>query len=130
MDAVINHMTSANSGIGTAGDHFDGVQCSYPAVPYRSSDFNDRGSGSGHCPTSNGNIHNYNNLGEVRNCRLVGLADLAQSKEYVRSKIAGYMNHLIDLGVAGFRVDAAKHMWPRDVANIFGRLKNLKEFYE
>lgn len=53
----------------------------------------------------------------------MNLADLDQGKEYVRGKIADYMNHLLDIGVAGFRVDAAKHMWPGDMANIFGRLK-------
>lgn len=52
---------------------------------------------------------------KVRNCRLVGLIDLNQGKEYVRDKISEYMNHLIDLGVAGFRIDAAKHMWPADL---------------
>ena len=119
-------MTGSYTGTGTAGDHFDGNQCSFPGVPYGSTDCNGRGHGSGQCPTSDGNIHNYYDPIEVRNCRLVGLADLALSNEYVKGKIAGYMNHLIDLGVAGFRVDAAKHMWPGDLANIFGRLKNLK----
>ena len=119
-------MTGPNTGTGTAGDHYDGNQCSFPAVPYGSSDCNQKGHKPGQCPTSNGCIQNYNDPNQVRNCRLVCLADLALGKEYVRSKIAGYMNHLIDLGVAGFRVDAAKHMWPGDLANIFGRLKNLK----
>ena len=32
--------------------------------------------------------------------------------------IAGYFNDLIDIGVAGFRVDAAKHMWPADIQAI------------
>lgn len=36
-----------------------------------------------------------------------------------------FLDHLIDLGVAGFRVDAAKHMWPQDMEIIFDRLKNL-----
>lgn len=35
------------------------------------------------------------------------------------------MNVLIDLGVAGFRVDAAKHMWPADLQAIYNGLKNL-----
>jgi alpha-amylase len=35
------------------------------------------------------------------------------------------MNHLIELGVAGFRVDAAKHMWPRDLDYIYSKLDNL-----
>jgi alpha-amylase len=36
------------------------------------------------------------------------------------------MNYLIDIGVAGFRVDAAKHMWPGDMGAIFGKLKNAR----
>ena len=60
---------------------------------------------------------------QVRNCKLVNLADLALDHDYVRGKIANYLNHLIDLGVAGFRVDAAKHMWPGDLSAVFGQLK-------
>ena len=62
---------------------------------------------------------------QVRDCRLVGLLDLALEKEYVRGKVADYMNKLIDMGVAGFRVDACKHMWPGDLAAVYGRLHNL-----
>jgi alpha-amylase len=62
----------------------------------------------------------------VRNCRLVGLPDLTISKDYVSDKIAAYMNRLIDIGVAGFRIDAAKHMWPNDLNNLLGKLHNLK----
>lgn len=35
------------------------------------------------------------------------------------------MNKLIDIGVAGFRIDAAKHMWPTDLNSIFTRLNNV-----
>jgi len=35
------------------------------------------------------------------------------------------MNQLIDAGVAGFRIDAAKHMWPRDIQDILSRLHSL-----
>lgn len=63
---------------------------------------------------------------KVRDCRLVGLPDLATGSEYVRTKIADFMNYLIDLGVAGFRVDAAKHMWPGDMGAIFGKLKDVR----
>ncbi|XP_075856021.1 alpha-amylase 2B isoform X2 [Microcebus murinus] len=65
-----------------------------------------------------------NNVG-VRDCRLVGLLDLALEKDYVRSTIANYMNHLIDIGVAGFRIDAAKHMWPGDMKAVLDKLHNL-----
>ena len=37
------------------------------------------------------------------------------------------MNKIIDWGVAGFRVDASKHMFPEDVERMFGRLNNLNE---
>jgi glycosidase len=42
-------------------------------------------------------------LSQVRNCELGGLVDLNQGSEYVREKIIGFLNHLIDLGVGGFR---------------------------
>lgn len=62
---------------------------------------------------------------QVRDCRLVGLLDLALEKDYVRSKVAEYLNHLIDIGVAGFRVDASKHMWPGDMKAVLDRLHHL-----
>lgn len=55
----------------------------------------------------------------------MSLLDLALEKDYVRGKVAEYMNKLIDIGVAGFRVDACKHMWPGDLSNVYGRLKSL-----
>ena len=54
------------------------------------------------------------------------MPDLATGSEYVRNKIAEFMNNLIDMGVAGFRIDAAKHMWPGDMQAIFTKLKNVR----
>ncbi len=65
----------------------------------------------------------------MRNCRLVGLVDLDQSQEYVRNKHKEFLNNLIDIGVAGFRVDAAKHMWPKDLEAIFTQLNHLNTDY-
>lgn len=48
-----------------------------------------------------------------------------QSKDWVRQKIVEYLNHLVSLGVAGFRIDAAKHMWPADLQAIFGSVSSL-----
>ncbi len=62
---------------------------------------------------------------QVRNCKLVGLPDLLLSKDYVANKIVEYMNRLISIGVAGFRIDAAKHMWPNDLNKVITRLDNL-----
>lgn len=119
-------MTGAGGqGTGTGGSHWDGGSLSYPGVPFSSWDFN----GNGECHTSDLNIHNYGNKDEVRNCRLVSLTDLKLGKDYVRDKIAEYMNHLIDIGIAGFRVDAAKHMWPGDLHGIYGKLHGLNSKY-
>jgi len=117
VDAVINHM-SGMSGTGTGGSSADNGGKYWPGVPYGPNDFNPR------C-----DINNYNDIYQVRNCWLVGLADLNQGTEYVRGKIVDFMNHLINLGVAGFRVDAVKHMWRGDLQNIFGRLNNLNTNY-
>ena len=57
---------------------------------------------------------------QVRNCRLVGLLDLALGNNYVRGKVADYLRDLLNIGVAGFRVDAVKHMWPEDLEAIYG----------
>jgi len=120
-DAVINHMCgNGGSGTGSGGSYFDTSSESFPAVPFGSPDFND-----GNCYTSSGQIENYGDANQVRNCQLVGLLDLNQGTDYVRGKIMDFMNDLIGLGVAGFRVDACKHMWPGDLQVIFGGLDDL-----
>lgn len=103
---------------GTAGSRANTTQKYYPAVPYKNEDFH---------PSCG--IDNYKNATNVRNCELYGLKDLNQSSSYVREKIVDFLNHLIDLGVAGFRIDSAKHMWPSDLKVIYGRLKNLNTDY-
>ncbi|XP_073449104.1 alpha-amylase 1-like isoform X3 [Aquarana catesbeiana] len=140
-DAVINHMCGAGVGKGkssTCVSPYDTITREFPAVPYSSADFNDK-----KCKSESGGVENYNdanqeadsitNLPEgscstcdkVRDCQLVSLLDLALEKEYVRTKIAEYLNHLIDIGVAGFRLDAAKHMWPGDILAVTRKLNNL-----
>ena len=66
-------------------------------------------------------IYDYNNVDEVRNCYLVSLNDLNGGSDYVRQKIADYINDLISIGVKGFRVDASKHMWPGKVQDSTNR---------
>nr|XP_056723555.1 pancreatic alpha-amylase-like [Euleptes europaea] len=123
VDAVINHMCGAAAGSGSAstcGSYFNAMTRDFPAVPYSSWDFNDF-----KCKTPSGEIENYSDPYQVRDCRLVSLLDLALEKDYVRSKIAEYLNHLIDIGVAGFRIDASKHMWPGDMKAFLDKLNNL-----
>ncbi|KAM4642679.1 pancreatic alpha-amylase-like [Discoglossus pictus] len=123
VDAIINHMCGSGGGSGThatCGSSFNTGSRSFSGVPYSSLDFND-----GKCKTGSGNIENYGDKNQVRDCRLVSLLDLALEKDYVRGKIADYLNNLISIGVAGFRLDAAKHMWPGDIQAITSRLSNL-----
>ncbi|XP_036902614.1 pancreatic alpha-amylase-like, partial [Sturnira hondurensis] len=125
VDAVINHMCGGGSGAGTSstcGSYYNPGNRDFPAVPFSGWDFND-----GKCKTGSGEIENYNDAYQVRDCRLVGLLDLALEKDYVRSKIAEYLNHLIDIGVAGFRIDASKHMWPGDIKAVLDRLHDLNK---
>jgi len=120
VDAVINHM-SATSGVGSGGSLFNAATKFFPGVPYSAFDFND-----GRCNTASGNVEDFNDINQVRNCKLFGLPDLATGNDNVRQKIANFMNSLIDMGVAGFRIDAAKHMWPADIQDILSRLKNVR----
>ncbi|KAJ7684697.1 alpha-amylase [Mycena polygramma] len=113
-DVVLNHM-SAGSGTGFAGSSYS--KYNYPSVPYTASNFH-------YCNGNTAsNINNYNNAFNVQNCELVGLADLAQEQPAVQKIMAAYLNDLLSLGVAGFRIDAAKHMVDADLASIF-RLLN------
>jgi len=107
-DAVINHMT-AGAGTGSAGGAY--TKYAYPAVPYAPADF--------HSACS---ITSYQNAFQVQNCELDGLADLDTQDDAVRTKIANYLIALHTLGVAGFRIDAAKHIAPVDLDAIIAKV--------
>ncbi|ANC31012.1 carbohydrate-binding module family 20 domain-containing protein [Isoptericola dokdonensis] len=118
VDAVVNHTTGADQGSGTgvAGSPF-GVD-SFPGT-YSAADFND-------CRTS---ISNYGDRYQVQNCRLLSLQDLRTGSASVRDRIAAYLNDLIGLGVAGFRIDAAKHVPAADLEAIRSRLSDPDVFW-
>ncbi|KAJ7134301.1 glycoside hydrolase superfamily [Mycena epipterygia] len=114
VDAVLNHMT-AGEGTGFAGSTYS--KYNYPAVPYTASQF--------HYCAGNGvaaQISDYDNVTNVRFCELSNLSDLAQEQADVQASLSAYLKDLQSLGVAGFRVDAAKHMEPADLAAIFSTL--------
>ncbi|MEU9796295.1 carbohydrate-binding module family 20 domain-containing protein [Streptomyces sparsogenes] len=116
-DSVINHM-SAGSGTGTGGSSY--TKYNYPGL-YSAADMDD-------CTRVIGN--NYGDRANVQNCELVGLADLDTGEDYVRGRIAGYLNDLLSLGVDGFRIDAAKHIPAADLANIKSRLSNPNAYWK
>lgn len=113
VDVVINHMSAQDSGVGFAGTNFE--KYSYPGL-YGPEDFHD-------CQLTAGNsIENYGDAQQVQTCELLGLSDLDQSKPNVQTTIIDYLKDLLGLGVAGFRIDAAKHIAPADLKPIISAL--------
>jgi alpha-amylase len=114
VDAVINHMTGVrDSGTGSAGTEYG--RYDYPPL-YGYDDFN-------HCGVTDGDdIEDFNDVFQLQYCELVNLADLATGTEKVQKRIADYLNELLGLGVAGFRIDAAKHMPVDDLDAILSRV--------
>jgi alpha-amylase len=105
VDAVINHMTGQTSGMGSHGTVYQKYE--YPGL-YTATDF--------HRPICTIAGEDYQtNPANVRNCELLGLADLNTGDASVRSKIAAFLVDLVGLGVRGFRIDAAKHLSPADL---------------
>lgn len=121
VDLIINHMTGmGRAGLGTGGTEFDADAGHFPGVPYTMDNFNDC-SDCSHCCC----IDDWVDRKRVRNCRLVGLIDLNPKIPDTFNKIVAYMNKLIRYGIAGFRVDTGKHMWPEDLENIWNALEDL-----
>ena len=90
-----------------------GTNClEYPAVPYGPMDF--------HCEKI---IADYKKFEVVTTGWLNYLADLNTESDYVRHRIADYLTDLFSIGVSGFGIEAAKHIKPRDIANILAIFK-------
>ncbi|MEU4661010.1 alpha-amylase family protein [Micromonospora chalcea] len=114
VDAVVNHMSGQeNGGTGWTGSSYG--HYNYPGI-YSAQDFHYCGR------NGNNDIANYNDRYEVQNCELVNLADLKTESEYVRGRLAAYLNDLLSLGVDGFRLDGSKHMPAADIAAIKAKL--------
>ncbi len=113
VDAVINHTTGVGAGKGTAGStYFD-----YAYPQYKKDDFHA-------CDTPNGDIQSYKDREQVQTCELVNLADLDTGKPNVQATLRKYLQGFLEMGVAGFRIDAAKHVAVKDLAAI---LKGLRK---
>lgn len=48
--------------------------------------------------------------------------DLCTDCPGVQDRMAAYLSHLVELGVAGIRLDAAKHIATKDLAQIFAKV--------
>lgn len=114
-DVIVNHMAGMRDGVGFNGTTFN--QYEYGDY-YSYEDFH-------HCgKNGNDDIKDYHDLYELQNCELVNLADLDTSSTHVQQTLAKYLNKLIDLGINGLRLDAAKHIAAHEI-NAF--LKLLKK---
>jgi alpha-amylase len=112
VDAVINHMTAQTTGTGSNGTRYQ--KYAYTGL-YDANDF--------HQPTCQIVQSDYTDSADhVRRCELDGLADLDTGADRVRSAIAGYLIALVEIGVRGFRIDAAKHISPDDLDAILGKV--------
>ncbi|MES3023481.1 MAG: carbohydrate-binding module family 20 domain-containing protein [Pseudomonadota bacterium] len=101
-DVVLNHMANG-TGTGEAGSSYNGA-ANYPGPGYSSGDFHPR------CDINDSSATN------VHDCWLGGdLPDLRTGSDKVRLATGNYLKDLLSLGVAGFRIDAAKHIAANDL---------------
>jgi len=97
----------------TYGKHTDQPPSQeYPAVPWGPVDF--------HCERE---LNSWTDPLCLNAGWLSGLVDLHTGRDNVRERIADYLTDLIGIGFSGFRVDAAKHICPDDLAAIFGKVR-------
>ncbi|KAF8323583.1 glycoside hydrolase family 13 protein [Cantharellus anzutake] len=112
VDVVVNHMTGIDGGTGVASHTFS--HYNYPGT-YDPTDFH-------YCGTPNNTIEDWNSETQIETCQLANLADLNTESEKVRTTLAAHLNNLLSIGVAGLRIDAAKHIAPASLSNILRRL--------
>ncbi|MBQ3776458.1 MAG: PKD domain-containing protein [Ruminobacter sp.] len=99
-DAVFNQRP--NDGVGLGGSTYGNN--SYPDG-FNDGDFHHNGCSVG----------NYSDEWNVRQCALLGMTDTATDNSSTQDKIADFLVKLMDMGVYGFRIDAAKHMHYNDI---------------
>ncbi|XP_054287833.1 alpha-amylase-like [Macrosteles quadrilineatus] len=114
-DVVLTHMTDITERrVGVAGTSFYPEDKYYPGVPYTKEDF---------YPACT--ITDPSDAKQIRECQDDELNDLNHSRESVREKIVHHLNHLIEIGVAGFRINFADIMYPDNLSVIYQRLDYL-----
>ncbi|MDS1269522.1 carbohydrate-binding module family 20 domain-containing protein [Lipingzhangella sp. LS1_29] len=123
VDAVINHMTGPGDGVGSNGTEWE--QYSYPDLfgdGTASFDYDDFGP----CWRE---IEDWNDRDEVQDCELLELADLNTADPDVRAPVIDYLAGLVNMGVSGFRVDAAKHIQEEHLEAMIDALPAVPDGY-
>jgi alpha-amylase len=116
-DIVVNQMADG-SGVATDGSSWNAANLSYPY--FSASDFH------ANCNISDSDYNSPAGAYNVQFCRLGGLPDLATESTYVKQQIVNYLNTLLNMGMDGFRIDAAKHMQATALKAIIDTVKANK----
>jgi alpha-amylase len=114
-DIVVNQMADG-SGTATDGSSWNANTLSYPY--FSGNDFH------ANCAIQDSDYNSPAGRNNVMNCRLGGLPDLATESSYVQGQIVNYLRTLLNMGVDGFRIDAAKHMPASAWLNIMSAVKS------
>ncbi len=109
-DIVVNHLSAA-SGTATNGASFSATTLTYPR--FSANDFH------ANCAIQDSDYGTPGNRNSVTSCRLVGLPDLNTGSSYVQTQVKNYLTTLINMGIDGFRFDAAKHIAQPDLQAIY-----------
>ncbi len=117
-DVVVNQLAtgaSSSSGLATDGSSWNSSTLSYPY--FSANDFHPA------CDIQDTDYNSASGRTAVQTCRLSSMPDLDTESPYVRGQIVSYMNDLLDLGIDGFRIDAAKHQSPQSLQAILSTVK-------
>ncbi len=118
-DALLNHM-ALGSGTGTAGSKFDSATYLFPGL--KAADFHRQGQ-----------LTDYSSREQIQQHDLGGLPDLDTGSVRVQELLANHLKQLREWGVAGFRIDAAKHVAAAELAEILrpsGRPVIISDFLQ
>jgi alpha-amylase len=102
-DVVFNHMATG-SGTGVGGSSYNSATLTYPY--FSANDFHS------YCDIT------YADALNTANCWLLKMPDLNTASDYVQGQFKTYLNDLVSIGVDGFRIDAAKHILPTELAAV------------
>ena len=107
-DVVMNNWASyGGGGIGTGGSRW--TPRNYPDL------------GPENFHNYNCTVDNYYDENNVWDCGLLDMPDLHTGKPYPQDYSAAYIRRLTDMGIAGFRIDAAKHIRPHELDAILAK---------
>ncbi len=106
---------ATSSSAGFAGSKYS--KFNYPAVPYTSDNFH------ADCTPDDSNATS------TWDCELSNLSDLATEQPAVRDTLRAYLQHLVSLGIGGFRLDSERSIPPADVAAILDGLDSSLYIY-